>query len=200
MENDDLFQAQRQLSEKDLIIYNSELQKKVKSVGLAYFLLIFFAGLGLHKFYLGKIAEGIIYLIVGTVDFVFLQFIIFNADRNWEPSAFVYILFGVSGIFLLFDLLTLSTQISQQEKVLRRDLLAKFGITVSKFDKPNYTVVSPNENINIENINFECDNALERNIDNIKLNDSKMIYSDEYSFKSLLSQLKIVLKDKGLLK
>ena len=200
MEMDDLFQAQRQLSEKDLIIYNSELQKKIKSVGLAYFLLIFFGGLGLHKFYLGKIVEGIAYLIVGTIDFIFLQIIIFNADSYWEPTAFVYILFGLSGIFLLFDLLTLSTQISEQEKVLRRDLLAKFGIKVSKFVKPNFTVVSQNSSFSTDNVNFECDNVLERNIDSIKLNDSKMLYSDGYSIKSLLSQLKVVLKDKGLLK
>ena len=50
MEIDELFQAQRQLSEKDFAIYNAELQKKNKSVGLAYFLLIFFGGIGLHKF------------------------------------------------------------------------------------------------------------------------------------------------------
>ncbi len=96
---DDLFQAQRQLSEKDLIIYNSELQKKVKSVGLAYILLIFFGGLGLHKFYLGKIVAGIAYLIVGTINIIFIQLIIFNADKYWEPPALLIIWFCVSSFF-----------------------------------------------------------------------------------------------------
>ena len=77
MELDNLFQAQRQLSEKDLIIYNAELQKKTKSVGLAYCLLIFFGGLGLHKFYLGKVGWGITYLVVGTIDFIFFFMLFF---------------------------------------------------------------------------------------------------------------------------
>jgi TM2 domain-containing membrane protein YozV len=135
MEVDELFQAQRQLSEKDLIIYNAELQKKSKSVGLAYFLLIFFGGLGLHKFYLGKIGEGIAYLIVGTIDFIFLQIIIFNADKYWEPNGFIFVLFGISAIFLLSDLFTLPTQIAEQEKLLRIDLLIKFGILFEIVDK-----------------------------------------------------------------
>ena len=99
MELNDIFQAQRQLSEKDLIIYNAELQKKTKSVGLAYCLLIFFGGLGLHKFYLGKIGEGIAYLVVGTIDFILLQAIIFNADS--QLTTVVHILLWVSATFLL---------------------------------------------------------------------------------------------------
>lgn len=131
MELDDLFQAQRQLSEKDLIIYNAELQKKSKSVGLAYFLLIFFGWLGLHKFYLGKIGEGIVYLIVGTIDFIFLRVIILGlifTRYDWEPSTFIIILFSISAIFLMYDLFTLSTQIVEQEKILRINLLSQFGI------------------------------------------------------------------------
>jgi hypothetical protein len=135
MELDELFQAQRELSEKDLIIYNAELQKKSKNVGLAYLLLIFFGGLGLHKFYIGKISEGITYLIVGTIDFVLLQVIIFNTDRYWEPNGFVFVLFGISAIFLLSDLFTLPTQIAEQEKLLRIDLLIKFGILFEIVDK-----------------------------------------------------------------
>jgi hypothetical protein len=134
MELDELFQAQRQLSEKDLIIYNAELQKKTRSVGLAYCLLIFFGGLGLHKFYIGKIGEGIAYLVVGTIDFISLQVIIFNADRYWEPSVIIIILFGASAIFLLYDLFTLSEQVSQQEKTLRIELLKQFGIAVKNED------------------------------------------------------------------
>ena len=34
MEVDELFQAQRQLSEKDFAIYNAELQKKTKNIEL----------------------------------------------------------------------------------------------------------------------------------------------------------------------
>jgi hypothetical protein len=149
MELDKLIQVQRELNEKDLLIYNSELLKKTKNIGLAYFLLIFFGGLGLHKFYLGKIGEGIAYLIVGVIDLIFLQVIIFNADRYWEPSALVYLLFGVSTFFLLFDLFTLSNKISEDDKKLRIELLAQFGIVLKNeiieddnFLSDNYTVDS----------------------------------------------------------
>jgi uncharacterized membrane protein YuzA (DUF378 family) len=135
MELDKLIQAQRELNEKDLLIYNSELLKKSKNVGLSYFLLIFFGGLGLHKFYLGKIGEGIAYLIVGVIDFILLQVIIFNADRYWELSAIVYMLFGLLAIFLLYDLFTLPEQVSQQEKTLRIQLLKQFGIVIENVDK-----------------------------------------------------------------
>ena len=128
MELDDLFQAQRQLSEKDLIIYNAELQKKTKSVGLAYCLLIFFGWLGLHKFYLGKIGEGIVYLIFGTIYFVFLQIFIFNVDRHWEPTVFFILFFGTFGFFLFYDLFTLHKKIIDYEKLTQIDLLSKFGI------------------------------------------------------------------------
>jgi TM2 domain-containing membrane protein YozV len=132
MELDNLFQAQRQLSEKDLIIYNAELQKKSKSVGLAYFLLICFGWLGLHKFYLEKIREGIAYLIVGPIYFIFIQIfifnVVFNVDRYWEPTAFVIIFFGTCNVFLIYDLFTLSQQVSKHDKKIRLDLLAQFGI------------------------------------------------------------------------
>lgn len=134
MELDNLFQAQRQLSEKDLLIYHAELQKKNKSIELAYCLLIFFGGLGLHKFYLGKVVEGIAYLLVCTTDFILLRVIIFNTDKFWEPTAIIYILFGVPAIFLLSDLFTLPKQVSQQEKQLRIDLLKQFGIVVKDVD------------------------------------------------------------------
>jgi hypothetical protein len=140
MELDYLLQAQRQLSEKDLIIYNAELQKKTKSVGLAYCLLIFFGGLGLHKFYLGKIGEGIAYLVFGTIDIISLQVIIFNSDRYWEPSGIVYILFVGLAIFLSYDLFTLSEQVSHQEKTLRIELLKQFGIAVKNEDNKVFSV------------------------------------------------------------
>jgi len=48
-----------QLTEKQLTILESEMQKKSKNLVLAYVLLIFLGGLGIHKFYLGKTKQGI---------------------------------------------------------------------------------------------------------------------------------------------
>ena len=175
MELDKLIQVQRELNEKDLLIYNSELLKKTKNIGLAYFLLIFFGGLGLHKFYLGKIGEGIAYLIVGVIDLIFLQVIIFNADRYWE-SALVYILFGVSAFFLLFDLFTLSNQISEDDKKLRIELLAQFGIIVK--NKVANEINSDILNIEVSKLNL-FENYINVENNNLKNRlDNEQIYID----------------------
>jgi len=44
----------QRLTEKQLAILNSEMEKYKRSVGLAYVLLIFLGYLGIHKFYSGN--------------------------------------------------------------------------------------------------------------------------------------------------
>lgn len=129
MESNDLLQAQRQLSEKDLIIYNSELQKKSKSIGLAYFLLIFFGIFGIHKFYIGKKWHGISYFLVSFSYLVVFE-IIFNSNLSWHPTLYFYCFISVIGIFLFYDLFTLSKQISKYEKKFRIDLLYQLGVKI----------------------------------------------------------------------
>ena len=51
----DLIQAQRELSDKDLAIFNAELQRQSRSAILAYVLWFFLGGLGVHNFYMGKV-------------------------------------------------------------------------------------------------------------------------------------------------
>lgn len=54
-----------------------------KDLGVTYILLIFFGGLGIHRFYLGKIGTGILWLLTG----------------------------GLLGIGVLVDIFTLSGQV-----------------------------------------------------------------------------------------
>lgn len=59
--------------------------KRNKSVYLAYLLLIFFGFLGFHRFYLGKVGTGIIYILTG----------------------------GLFGVGLLYDLLLYWSQVDE---------------------------------------------------------------------------------------
>ena len=43
-----------------------------KSLGIAYLLWFFFGPLGIHRFYLGKTATGIIWLLTGGLVFIWL--------------------------------------------------------------------------------------------------------------------------------
>src|SRR5579871_343165 len=72
-----------QLNPQELALFESEMNKRRKSVGLAYVLLLFLGGLGVHQFYLGfpKLAVaqlvcfivGIFTVLIG-VGVVFLAF------------------------------------------------------------------------------------------------------------------------------
>jgi len=46
----DLIEAQRKLNEKDLAIFNAEMQRQAKSVGLAYGPWFLFGWFGVHNF------------------------------------------------------------------------------------------------------------------------------------------------------
>jgi len=61
-----------QLSEKQLAILESEMKKRKKSLPLTYVLLVFLGFLGVHKFYLGKTKQGLLYLLLSVVGFISL--------------------------------------------------------------------------------------------------------------------------------
>ncbi len=57
-----LIALKRGLSERELRILAIELDRRRKSTGVAYFLWFFLSWLGVHKFYLGRIASGVLYV------------------------------------------------------------------------------------------------------------------------------------------
>ncbi|QSZ28046.1 TM2 domain-containing protein [Aceticella autotrophica] len=89
----------QKLTEKQLSILSSEMEKYKKSTTVAYLLWLFLGGLGAHKFYLGKIGMGFLYL---------SMFII-----GWLTVG-IYIgivILIILGIFLIYDLFTIPSQI-----------------------------------------------------------------------------------------
>ena len=57
---EDVVKMKSELSEHQMTVLNSEMEKHKKSPGLAYVFLFFLGTLGIHKFYIGKTIFGII--------------------------------------------------------------------------------------------------------------------------------------------
>lgn len=107
-----------QLSEKQLVILESELKKKRKSMPLAYILLIFLGFLGVHKFYLGKTKQGVLYVLLSVVGFISLVVGEFTGLISFGASGTTLFTFGlvcagVLGVMLIIDLFTTPGQVRQ---------------------------------------------------------------------------------------
>ncbi len=128
--------AERQLSDKDLTILNAELNRQQKSVGLAYVLWFFLAGLGVHQFYMGKPLRGVAYVLTAGLGgmLFWLGFIGAMAGDTDEAvqgggmvSAVGFMLLAVGGVFVIYDLFTIPRQIRKREERLRGEILAKMA-------------------------------------------------------------------------
>ena len=108
-----------QLTEKQLTILDSEMQKRRKNPVVAYLLCIFLGSLGVHQFYLGNVKRGLLYLIMGILGWMSM----FAGGTSFllgGGGGFGVILGGliitVLGFFLLYDLFTMSRQIRDAEE------------------------------------------------------------------------------------
>jgi len=104
------------LTEKQLAVLESEMQKHKKSVGVAYLLWFFFGSLGIHKFYLGNTKTGLLYLILGIFGWVSIftggGFALLNGSSTGGFFAILgTICLAVLGILLLIDLFTMPSQV-----------------------------------------------------------------------------------------
>lgn len=89
--------SKRDLTTTELLILNSEMNKREKSLALSYLMLL--AGhLGVHRFYLKRIASGVIQLVLFllTMFFYFAFAIIsgFESEESFYSLAFVLPLLG----------------------------------------------------------------------------------------------------------
>lgn len=122
-------QEKQNLTEKQLSILSSEMEKHKKSTGLTYALLIFFGTLGIHKFYIGKAKWGIIYLVLGILGWMAILTGASFATVDDVTSAGGFGIFGLLcllavGIFLLIDLFTIPAQLRKiydksEEKIVK---------------------------------------------------------------------------------
>jgi len=124
-----LIELKRSLTPQDLEILKIELERKKKSVGLAYVLWFFLSAFGLHKFYLGKIWQGLLYMI-GPWVAIFSIFggLIAAVELNAQGGGALATSVGVLG-FLCFaiwwfvDLFTLHKQTERANEKIEKALL-----------------------------------------------------------------------------
>ena len=137
---EDIIQLKKDLSEHELSLLNSELEKHKKSAALTYALWFFLGWLGAHKFYIGKIKMGILYLILVTFAGIGSWFLIPTLFYLAEPSAQeisskeagvvgMGILGAICGIvlviLLLIDVFTIPRQIRKTYEQAERRILSK---------------------------------------------------------------------------
>lgn len=117
-----LLELKKALSEHELSIFNSEMEKHKKSPALVYLLWFFLGTLGIHKFHIGNIKFLIIYLVLGISGWVSLFVAsmgvgMFSSKmRSAGGGAAIglgifFVCIAILGIFLLLDLFTMPTQI-----------------------------------------------------------------------------------------
>jgi hypothetical protein len=121
----DLIQAQRELSDKDLVIFNAELERQSKGAVLAYVLWFFLGGLGVHNFYM-EVRWGLFY-----VGLTFIGWGLIIAGSSAKPidgalAAGVLALIALA-ILLLWDLVTIPRQLKRRQESIKQELLNKLG-------------------------------------------------------------------------
>ena len=126
----DLIQLKRALTPHDLEVLNSELERRRKSVILAYALWFFLSFLGAHKFYLGKVGQGLLYVLGPTTAAVVVAVGAVAAEERSTKAGEVLALLGVAGILAfviwwILDLFTLHRQTESVNERIERRLLSE---------------------------------------------------------------------------
>jgi TM2 domain-containing membrane protein YozV len=131
--SDSISQLKSDLTDRQLSVFNSEMAKHQKSTGVAYVLWIFLGTIGIHKFYMGKGKQGLLYLLLGLAGWIAL-IVGFASGAGAEtaeaagaamaPGLVVgVVLLGILGILLLVDLFTIPRQISRQYEAKEREVI-----------------------------------------------------------------------------
>lgn len=125
MSDQELFNKKRELDPGQMALFNSEMVKYQKNVGLAYVLWFFLGTLGGHKFYLGKGKQGVLYLLLTIVAGISLG----------SGGQVIFVICAVIlGVMLLIDLLTMAKQTQQVNETTEWQILERMRVpeTTSK--------------------------------------------------------------------
>jgi|GEM_PF-837867 TM2 domain-containing membrane protein YozV len=118
------------VSPDKLKIVEVEFLRHKKDTLTAYIFLVFFWFIGLHKFYLGKNTEGVIFLSLPVLSSVFTIFGFFMVNDLFFYSGLV--LAGGFALVFIFDLFTLWKQVEKANERIYRDIFEKItGIPYS---------------------------------------------------------------------
>ncbi len=119
-----LITLKNEMSERELHILSIELDRQRKSTGVTYGLCFLGSWLGLHKFYLGKIEMGMIYIIAPLI---LIFSLLFSAPRS-SLSLFFSALATLAGcvlfVWVLVDLFTIPKQVRIFNENLEMEVIA----------------------------------------------------------------------------
>ncbi|MDZ4874896.1 MAG: hypothetical protein CLLPBCKN_004292 [Chroococcidiopsis cubana SAG 39.79] len=124
-------EAQKYLTDRELIIFNAELERKRKSTATAYILYFILGSIGGHKFYIGKPFIGFLYLLLLSLStLLILGGAASTIDSSTADDASLILglglfPFGLLGLMLFIDLFTIPGQIKKQEERVRSKLLTQ---------------------------------------------------------------------------
>lgn len=106
------------LDTQQQMLIEQRVSNDAKSPLLAYLLLLFVGGFGIHRFYLGRSGSGIAMLLLLIVGAFTL------------PIGIGILLLGALGIWMIVDLFLIPGMVSQQRNSLRQNLRAEFAAQV----------------------------------------------------------------------
>ena len=119
------------LDERELHILNSELDRRRKSTGVTYGLWFFLSWLGIHKFYLGRIATGVIYVVAPWVlILVFLAGFVMvesNPDVGGTTAGLSLLALLAYGLWWVVDLFTIPRQVTVYNEKLELEIIASLN-------------------------------------------------------------------------
>jgi len=119
--------AKAALTAEELHILGIELEQRRKSTGVTYFLWFFLSWLGLHKFYLGRIGVGILYLVAPWLAVIILLGGIVLAESSVEAGA-LSVMVGAVALLAYFvwwfvDLFTIPRQVLRHNQALEAGII-----------------------------------------------------------------------------
>jgi TM2 domain-containing membrane protein YozV len=113
------------ISREKLQLIDIEFKRKKKDTLTAYIFLVFLWFIGLHKFYIGRTIEGIIYIVSVPLSLIFSIYGFFNLDNTF---LFIGVSLGtIIGIFLLLDVITLWKQVEKANDKIYKDIFEKIA-------------------------------------------------------------------------
>lgn len=119
------------LDERELHILNIELDRRRKSTGVTFALWFFLSWLGLHKFYLGRIATGIVYVVAPWILILVFVAGFVMAESNPEAGGATAVLSGLAlivyGLWWLVDLFTIPRQVNAYNENLELEIIASLN-------------------------------------------------------------------------
>ena len=98
------------LTTQEQILVEQRVTNQSQSVGVAYLLLIFLGGLGIHRFYLGKTGTGAAMLILSILGWLTLAIVI--------GAAFLIVV----GIWWIVDLFLIPGMVETQRQAVRQSI------------------------------------------------------------------------------